>query len=171
MTHSYVTWLIYMWRDSFVCDMTHSYVTWPIDVWRDSFICDMTHSYMTSPLIWWVGPENTTHDSESCHMCMSHVTSYYAMFVYVCVCVCAGVWVCVCVCVCVGVGVCVCVCLCTLLMSWFRKRPFGPATCIYESCHVWMSYVPYQWVMSHMNESKNDPLDLQPVYMSHVPYE
>jgi len=29
---------------------------------------------------------------------------------------------------------------------------------------LWMSHVPYEWVMSHMNES-------WPIWMSHVPYE
>jgi len=33
-----------------------------------------------------------------------------------------------------------------------------------ESCPIWMSHVPYEWVMSHMNESC-------PICMSHVPYE
>ena len=33
-----------------------------------------------------------------------------------------------------------------------------------ESCHIWMSHVTYEWVMSHMNESCH-------IWTSHVPFE
>jgi len=33
-----------------------------------------------------------------------------------------------------------------------------------SSCHIWLSRVTYEWVMSHMNESRH-------IWMSHVTYE
>jgi len=33
-----------------------------------------------------------------------------------------------------------------------------------ESCHTWLSHIPHEWVMSHMNES-------YPIFMSKVTYE
>ena len=38
VTHSYVTWLIHVSRDSFIRDMTHSCITWLVHTWHDSFI-------------------------------------------------------------------------------------------------------------------------------------
>jgi len=68
MTHSYVTW-----HNSFICDMTHSYVTWLIHMWHDSFIRDMTHSYVT----WLI---HTWHDSFICDMTRSYVTWFIHMW-------------------------------------------------------------------------------------------
>jgi len=61
MAHSDMSWLIHVWRDSFMCDMTHSSVTCLIYMWRDSFMCDMTHSCVT-----WLIP--IWHDLFMCHM-------------------------------------------------------------------------------------------------------
>jgi len=75
MTRLYVTWRMYTWRGSFICDrtmhcvrrdlytwliharwlthtyMTHSYVIWLLYMWRDSFTCGTTHSRGTWPFI------------------------------------------------------------------------------------------------------------------------
>jgi len=47
-------------------------------------------------------------------------------------------------------------------MIYIRKQSY--LICVYESCHIWMSHVTYEWVMSHMNKSCH-------IWMSHVTYD
>jgi len=52
-------------------------------------------------------------------------------------------------------------CLFTIHFSSERLKKDGYHV---SSCPIWMSHVPYEWVMFHMNESC-------PIWIRHVPYE
>jgi len=87
MTHSYETWLIYTWHDSFqlvlgACDevweVTLSCETWLVSAWRDSIIKDMTRLCVTQLVsarlrcLWW----GVWHDSfirDMTHLCLTCV--------------------------------------------------------------------------------------------------
>jgi len=66
MTHLYVTWLMQVWPDRFIC------VTWLVRMWHDSYMCDMT-----DPYVW--------HDSFECDWCMCDMTHPYVSRTDACV--------------------------------------------------------------------------------------
>ena len=95
LTRLHVTWLLQVWRNSFIChgpltrDMTrwqvmwliHLHVAWLIDIWRDSFVRDVICSSMTRlihmsrPIYRWcdILTRDVTH-SFTCGMTRWHVT-------------------------------------------------------------------------------------------------
>ena len=42
LTNSYVTWLIHVCHDSFICDVTTTFVKWLVYRWHDSFMKTLT---------------------------------------------------------------------------------------------------------------------------------
>jgi len=91
VTHTYVTRLIQICQDSFICYMTHPHGTCLIHTLHDSFMCDSMHSYVTCDRIryMWHDPSITNcvshgvrfgrdscvwHDSSICDMTHSCIT-------------------------------------------------------------------------------------------------
>jgi len=156
-THSCVTWLIHMWRDSFICDMTHSYVTRLIHLWCNSFIRDTTHSYMTCHTY-----EYTYYIESYSYMMLTCIgvprallqvvarfqrCSYVTWLIHMCdmshLQVCRG-------------------CYAKLSLGFGDVRIQVPR--MNESWHIWRSHVTHEWVMSHRIQSSLN-------WMSQVPCE
>jgi len=89
MTHSYLTWLIHMWHDSYVWHDSFICVIWLIHMRHDSFVCDMTHWYVTwlirmhyrdsSKAVTILETGTQVIYDHMCHTLMSHVTLQWVM--------------------------------------------------------------------------------------------
>jgi len=146
IAHSYETWHIHMWHDSFIWDMTHSYETWLIHMRHDSLlwvvcacvcVCVWSRCLIRRLFIWLI---HMRHDSF-----IRDMTHSYETWLIVVSCVCVCVWeslvevssprvktccdnapyahvvrVCVlrvCVCACICACMHACVCVCVCIVS------------------------------------------------------
>ena len=125
-TCPYMTWIVYMRHDSFICNMTLPYVTWLTHIWHDSFIrdmnfiCDMIHSCLT----WLI---HMYHDSFICDMTHPYVT-WMSHVTYE--------WV-------------------THTWRRARRQGVLMTRHMCKSRFTWISHVSHEWVTSHMNESRH----------------